>query len=53
MTAFCENVVSNIDTAMDTVLAAHPLGMVVAGIPELDCSPRPHDLQHANDHSAR
>ncbi len=39
LTSFCQNVVNNIDTAMDTVLAAHPLGMVVAGIPDLELVP--------------
>ena len=34
-----QNVVNNIDTAMDTVLAAHPLGMIVAGIPDLELVP--------------
>ncbi len=39
LTAFCQNVVSNIDTAMDTVLTANPLGMIVGGISDLELTP--------------
>jgi len=39
LNSFCTGVVTNIETAMDTVLAEHPLGMIVASLPEMTLSP--------------
>ena len=39
LTSFSTGVVTNIETAMDTVLAEHPLGMIVASLPEMTLSP--------------
>ncbi|MBI3837843.1 MAG: PEP-CTERM sorting domain-containing protein [Planctomycetia bacterium] len=39
LTAWAQGVVTNIDTAMDTVLSAHPIGMIVAGMPDIPLTP--------------
>ncbi len=36
---WAQGVVNNINTATDTVLAAHPLGMIVAGVPDILLTP--------------
>lgn len=39
LTAWAQGVVDNIDFATDTVLAAHPVGMVVVGMPDIPITP--------------
>ncbi len=39
LTAWAQGVVDNIDTAIDTVLAQHPTGMVIAGMPDVPLTP--------------
>jgi hypothetical protein len=39
LTAWAQGVVNNIDTAVDTVLLAHPLGMIVGGMPDIPLTP--------------
>lgn len=39
LNAWAQSVVTNIDTAMDTVLSANPVGMVVMGMPDILLTP--------------
>jgi lysophospholipase L1-like esterase len=39
LTAWAQGVVTNINTAVDTVLSAHPLGMVVTGMNDIPLTP--------------
>lgn len=39
LTAWGQSVVDNIDTALDTVLSAGPVGMIVAGMPDIPLTP--------------
>ncbi len=39
LTAWAQGVVTNINTAVDTVLSANPVGMVVAGLPDVLLTP--------------
>lgn len=43
LTAWAQGVVDNIDLATDTVLAAHPIGMVVVGMPDIPLTPAGRD----------
>ena len=39
LTAWAQGVVTNINTAVDTVLSAHPLGMIVTGMADIPLTP--------------
>src|SRR5262249_34663151 len=53
LTAWAQGVVDNIDLATDTVLAAHPVGMVVVGMPDVPITPAGRDNFNSPTKNAR